>query len=108
MLIKKPGDIPSSEITPRRAYLNRRKFLAGAAAAAGAALVGGRELLKLGSGDQVLASTKLPNVVKSQYSTDERPNPYEHVTTYNNFYEFGTDKGDPVRNAGALVTQPWT
>ena len=108
MLIKKPGDVPSSEITPRQVYLNRRKFLAGAAAAAGAALVAGRELLKLGSGDQVLASTKLPNVVKSQYSTTEEQNSYEHITTYNNFYEFGTEKDDPARNAHTLVTKPWT
>jgi sulfoxide reductase catalytic subunit YedY len=47
-------------------------------------------------------------VVKSQYSTSEKQNPYEHVTTYNNFYEFGTDKGDPVQNAHTLVTRPWT
>src|SRR5688572_20546623 len=93
MLIKKPDDIPSSEITPRRTFLNRRKFLAGAAAAAGAALVAGRELLKLGAPeDEVSANTKLQNVIKSQYSTDEKPNPIEHLTTYNNFYEFGTDK----------------
>jgi sulfoxide reductase catalytic subunit YedY len=108
MLIKKPGDSPSSEITPRQVYVNRRKFLAGAAAAAGAALVAGRELLNLGSDDPVLANTKLQNVVKSQYSTSEKQNPYEHVTTYNNFYEFGTDKGDPVQNAHTLVTRPWT
>jgi len=108
MLIKKPGDIPSSKITPRQIYLNRRKFLAGAAAATGAALVAGRELLNLGSEDPVLANTKLQNVVKSQYSTSEKQNPYEHVTTYNNFYEFGTDKGDPVQNAHTLVTRPWT
>lgn len=108
MLIKKPNDIPYSEVTPRQIYLNRRKFLAGAAAAAGAALVAGRELLKLGSDDQVLAGTKLQNLVKSQYSTSEEQNPYEHIATYNNFYEFGTEKDDPARNAHTLVTRPWT
>lgn len=109
MLTKKPGDIRSSEITPQKIYLNRRKFLAGAAAATGAALIGGRELLKLVSPtDQVLAGTKLQNVIKSQYSTTEKQNAYEHVTSYNNFYEFGTDKGDPARNAKDFVTRPWT
>jgi sulfoxide reductase catalytic subunit YedY len=108
MLIKKSGIIPSSEITPRRVYLSRRKFLAGAAVVGGAAVIGGRELLRLGSSDQnVLAGTKLGTLIKSPYSTDEKQTPYKDVTTYNNFYEFGTDKGDPASNAHTLVTHPW-
>jgi methionine sulfoxide reductase catalytic subunit len=109
MLIKKSRSIPSSEITPRKVYLSRRKFLAGAAAVGGAAVIGGRELLRLGSSDQtVLAGTKLGPLIKSAYSTDEKQTRYNDVTTYNNFYEFGTDKGDPAKNAHTLVTHPWS
>ena len=51
---------------------------------------------------------KLPNVRKSQYSTSETPNSFDDITTYNNFYEFGTDKDDPAANARRFVTRPWT
>jgi methionine sulfoxide reductase catalytic subunit len=108
MLIKKSSEIPSSEITPQKVYLNRRKFLAGAAAAAGAALVAGRHLLRNSSDSNVLAGSKLGNIVKSQYSTTEEVTAEKYVTSYNNFYEFGTDKGDPVVNARDFVTRPWT
>ena len=109
MLIKKSGEIPSSEITPRRVYVSRRKFLAGAAIAGGAALVGGRELLNLISpSSEAMAGSKLGNLVKSQFSTDETQTSYQNATNYNNFYEFGTDKDDPARNAHTLITQPWT
>src|SRR5579872_4103679 len=95
MLIKKPGDIRYSEITPKPLYLDRRKFLA----AIPAALIGGRALR---------AGTKLPNVGKSPLSTTETPNSYQDVTSYNNFYEFGTAKNDPVKNAQHFKTSPWT
>src|SRR4051812_46448978 len=109
MLIKKSGEIPSSEITPRRVYVNRRKFLAGAAMAGGAALIGGRELFNLVSPrSEVMAGAKLGNLVKSQFSTDEKQASYQDATSYNNFYEFGTNKDDPARNAHTLITQPWT
>ena len=110
MLIKKSGNIPSSEITPRSVYLNRRRFLAGAAAATGAALLGGRELINLASPEGVVLAdgTKLQNIVPSKYSTSEKQTPYKDVTTYNNFYEFGTDKSDPSQNAHTLVTRPWS
>ncbi|MCI0352071.1 MAG: protein-methionine-sulfoxide reductase catalytic subunit MsrP [Acidobacteriales bacterium] len=109
MLIKKPNDIPSSEITPRRVYLSRRTFLAGGAAAVGAALVAGRQLFNSGSSDSsVLASSSLGTLGKSPYSTTEEPTAAKYVTNYNNFYEFGTDKDDPVRNAKDFVTRPWS
>src|SRR5262245_31753034 len=109
MLIKKSSDIPSSEITPQKVYFNRREFLAGAAAAAGAALVAGRHLLNTNSSaSNVLAGSKLGNIGKSQYSTTEEVTAEKYVTSYNNFYEFGTDKGDPVVNARDFVTRPWT
>src|SRR5262249_12649654 len=108
MLIKKSSDIPSSEITPQKVYLNRRMFLAGASAAAGAALVSGRQLLAKSSGSKVLGRSQLGNIGKSQYSTTEEVTAEKYVTSYNNFYEFGTDKGDPVVNARDFVTRPWT
>jgi sulfoxide reductase catalytic subunit YedY len=77
-----------SEVTPRRFYLNRRSFLAGALAAPAAA-------------------GRLNVAAKSRFSTTETPTPYKDVTTYNNFYEFGTDKSEPARLAHTLITSPW-
>jgi sulfoxide reductase catalytic subunit YedY len=108
MLIKKPPDIKSAEITPKEVYLNRRQFIAGASglvAAAGAALSG---LNGVGGLAPAIAGEKLPNVKKSQYSTDEKQNSFKDITTYNNFYELGVDKGDPAQNAKYLTTRPWT
>ena len=96
MLIKKPADIRYSEITPRSIYLNRRKFLAGVPAA----FLGARKLLRAGD--------KLPNLVKSPFSTTEKANSYNDVTHYNNFYEFGTSKQQPAQNATNFKTSPWT
>jgi sulfoxide reductase catalytic subunit YedY len=107
MLIKKLADIPSSEITPKSAYLNRRRFL-GAATAAGVALVEGPRLLNLISPPTTaMASTKLNGLIKSPFSTSEPETPFDDVTHYNNFYEFGTGKGDPARNAQNFKTSPW-
>jgi methionine sulfoxide reductase catalytic subunit len=107
MLIRKPSDISSSEITPKQDYLNRRAFMRGAAA--GAAVLAGEQVLRgvLHPG-RVQAAEKLATV-KSQYSlTGETPTSYEDITHYNNFYEFGVDKGDPAKNSGSLKTRPWT
>ena len=108
MLIGKPHDIPSSEITPRSMYLNRRKFLAGAAAAGAVALAGraAGELLRPGlvSAD----GAKLNVTVKSPFSTTEKMTSLEDITHYNNYYEFGTDKYSPAKNAQALRTRPWS
>ena len=95
MLIKKPTDIRYSEITPKHIYMNRRNFLAGVPAA----FLGARELL---------AGTKLPNVQKSKYTVGEKQNSYQDVSTYNNYYEFGTDKSDPAQYAKNFKTAPWT
>ena len=86
------SDIPSSEITPESAYINRRKFL-GASAGIGAAAFLTRDPL-----------------AASPVSTrqEEEPNTWEEITSHNNFYEFGLDKKDPSRNAHTLVTEPWT
>jgi sulfoxide reductase catalytic subunit YedY len=96
MILKKPAEIPYSLVTPKSVYLTRRRLLASATAALGFA-----------SGVSVAAATKL-NAVKSPFSTTEKPTPFEDVTTYNNFYEFGTEKSDPSRNAKNFRTIPWT
>jgi methionine sulfoxide reductase catalytic subunit len=103
MLIKKTADLRYSEITPKAVYLNRRKFLAGVPAA----LLAGRELLS--PGNRALAGTKLPALAHSPLSTTtDKPNSYNDVTHYNNFYEFGTDKSQPAVAAKNFKTSPWT
>ena len=101
MLIRRPPKISEGEVTPYELYLNRRKFIGQAgrlallaavtpSALAGCDLHGGKaEAAEAGPQEDALT-------------------PYEDVTTYNNFYEFGTGKADPARNAGSLVTRPWT
>ena len=96
MPIPKHGDIPSSEVTPKAVYLNRRAFLAGVPAA-------------LLSTRSARAGAKLPNLVKSPLTTTgEKTTPYNDVTTYNNFYEFGTQKELPALLAKNFKTSPWT
>ncbi|HWS17708.1 MAG TPA: molybdopterin-dependent oxidoreductase, partial [Candidatus Elarobacter sp.] len=109
MLIKKTGDIPSSEITPKTAYLSRRKFIAGAAAA-GAALAGGFYLREhVGTATTVHAEgMKLSGIVKSPLSTSETPTSLKDITNYNNYYEFSTDKYEPNGLSKNFKTRPWT
>lgn len=84
------NDLTWSDVTPKSLWLDRRAVLGGLGAAA-------------------LASPALAKIeaAKSPFSTDETPNTFEEITTYNNFYEFGTDKGDPAAYASALTTDPW-
>ena len=102
MLIHKPADVLPSEITPRSLFERRRDFLA----RSGAGLVAGAALWH-GLPGAARASTRLQSV-PSALSTTEPLTEREAVTTYNNFYEFGTDKADPARNAHTLKTRPWT
>ena len=104
MLIKNPADIKASEITPKELYLNRREFIK----SAGAAAVSFGALDMLGAPRQTRAGEKLPGIKKSPYSTNEKQNSFKDITTYNNFYELGVDKGDPAANAKYLITRPWT
>jgi len=106
MLIKKPSDIPYSEVTPKSLYMNRRKFLA-TAAAAGAGLAGAAIWEASRPSTPVLAATKYDNLVKSPLSTTEKITPMNDVTHYNNYYEFGTSKDDPAKNAQNFKTTPW-
>ena len=106
MLIKQAPDLRESEVTPRELYLKRREFI-GAAGATAAALATGVLAPGVALG-QNPAAQKLPNLKKSPFNTDEKVNSYRDVTTYNNFYEFGLDKGDPARHAHSLKPTPWT
>jgi len=108
MLIKKPADIKSSEITPKELYMNRRDFIksAGAVAVSAGATFAGLDIF--GRPQQARAGEKLPNIKKSPYSTDEKKNSFKDITSYNNFYELGIDKGDPAANAKYLITRPWS
>jgi sulfoxide reductase catalytic subunit YedY len=112
MLIGKPPDIPSSAITPQDQYLNRRRFLRGAVSGAvtlGAAALGADRLAEVFSPRiRALAGTKLETIKSPLTTTGEELTSYMAVTTYNNFYEFGVDKGAPSKNAGGLPTRPWT
>jgi methionine sulfoxide reductase catalytic subunit len=104
MLIRKAPDVRSSEITPKDVYLRRREFLQASAAAMVAAGFGA-----LPGVSEAQARVKLKGPIKkSSFSTTEKVNLYEHVTSYNNFYEFGTDKTDPKANARNFKTTPWT
>src|SRR5229473_5800447 len=112
MLIKRPSDIRSSEITDRKLYLNRREFLqtATGAAAAGAAVLAGAGVVLEAAGQPAPHGRKLDNVRKSPLSAsaaDDKVNTWEQITTYNNYYEFGTDKDSPAEYAKSLKTEPW-
>ena len=108
MLIGKPSAIPSSEITPKAAYLNRRNFLAGAAIAGAAAVTGVAFRDLAWPALTVCANAKIDGLQKSSFSTTEKETPYKDVTNYNNFYEFSTDKYEPAGLAKNFKTRPWT
>jgi sulfoxide reductase catalytic subunit YedY len=97
MMIKRSADVRYSETTPKHLYLNRRSFLAGLPLA-GAALTAGN----------ALGGTTLDGIIKSPLSTTEKVTPYNDVTHYNNYYEFGTSKDQPASLAQKLKTSPWT
>ena len=108
MLLKRSPELKYSDITPREIYVNRRKFLYGMGLAGGLALAG-KSLADLVSPSlRAYANTKLNVAVKSPFSTSEKVTDYRNVTTYNNFYEFGTEKGDPAKNSQKFVTSPWS
>jgi len=92
MLIRNAPDLTENEVTDHGLYLRRREFIGGAAGLGLTGLAG-------------VASAAPLNYSKG-FSTTEKPTPKEDVTSYNNFYEFGVDKGDPAENAGKLKTRP--
>ncbi len=105
MLIKKAGDIRSSEITPKELYLNRRKFMTCLGATGAALLSRGF----LGPATAAAADDARLQFIKSNLSTQgEQLTPLKDITSYNNFYEFGTDKEDPSQYARNFRTRPWS
>jgi len=98
-------DLPSSEITAESLYLRRRDLLVGGAAAAT-----GAAFALAGCKPKAVAPTEpaLPGFNPGPFGTAEAQTPYKDITTYNNFYEFGTDKSDPAAHAHSLQTRPWT
>jgi sulfoxide reductase catalytic subunit YedY len=106
-----PDRIPSAEITPEAAYLDRRRFLREAGLfGAGALAVAAAGPLACGRGGEAGAATgdgAEADAGAAQVPPDVRT-PYETATSYNNFYEFGTDKEDPKANAGSLRPRPWS
>ena len=102
MLIKRRNDIAASEITDHRVYLDRRQFISQAAFGA----IAGSTALALPA--SAVAGAKLEGVVKSAYTLEDELTPVEDITSYNNFYEFGTDKGDPAKNSRDFMPRPWS
>ncbi|MBI4420799.1 MAG: protein-methionine-sulfoxide reductase catalytic subunit MsrP [Gemmatimonadetes bacterium] len=109
MLIKRPDDIKASEITPEDVYLNRRDFIGTAAVAVvvGKLFPDGQTVRRLDGQTSPPRLTVEPSS-RPAVQQDDKPTPYEAITTYNNFYEFGSDKSDPAQNAWTLKVRPWT
>lgn len=123
MLIKSRGpfDVKTSEITSESDFLNRRRIikamglgtaglLTGGASSLGLAASPTRELMMANAAQPGPAwlEAKLATTAPGKFSSSEPPTPYEYVTGYNNFYEFGTAKTDPAENAQSFVTDPWS
>ena len=102
MLIQRASDIPSSEITSETLYHNRREFIKTASAILGIAVA---ETIIPGTPTAFAAA--VPQA-KGRYDTTEKPNSFEDITNYNNYYEFGTDKADPAKNSKNFKPKPWS
>lgn len=98
-----PGGVRTAEITPRHTYAGRREFMAQSLAAIGAVGAG-----IFATGRQAFAGQRLQGIVRKANAQKETATSLKEITTYNNFYEFGTDKEDPANNAHTLRTRPWT
>ena len=106
MLLRRHAPIPSSEITDKKVYLRRREFIQAAALTTVGTAAG---VLGMDEAEaQSWPRTKIPGTIeKSGWGKGEKLNEYQDIATYNNFYEFGTEKGDPAVNANTLKTTPW-
>jgi sulfoxide reductase catalytic subunit YedY len=108
MLIRRKPELTYADVTPKSVYFNRRQIVR-AIGIAGAAVAGGKILSGLALPSQrVLATSKLTGLAKSSFSSTEKLTSYDDVTHYNNFYEFGTDKGDPAKKSQNFRTSPWS
>ena len=109
MIIKKPSDIKSSEITDERIFLNRRNFIR-------AGLLAGTTLATAGiyrfinpPPPKAVVTAEIQNIIKpTDFRTEEKLNTFEEITNYNNFYEFSTSKTSVARRAENFITRPWT
>jgi len=104
---QRPWAMRESEVTPESLYVRRREFLS--LGAAGALGIAGSSLsfaCDARAGDA--PAPTFGNLKRANLAGDEKPTPFSDVSTYNNYYEFGTDKSDPAANAGAFHTRPWT
>jgi sulfoxide reductase catalytic subunit YedY len=101
MLIKSGPDLRWSDVTPKPLYLRRREFIRAAAALAGGVAGVGADVLAQGKGQ------KLTNAKKTGWGQGEAATPYDAITTYNNFYELGSEKDDPSRHADSFKPRPW-
>jgi len=101
MIIKRADDVPSSEITPERDYLNRRDFLRRAGTGGVAFSVAAPQLL-------AACDRAAVDEAGGEVAGQETPNSWEEITSYNNFYEFGVDKEDPKANSAHFKPAPWT
>src|SRR5690242_20762397 len=108
MLIKSPADIPSSEITDKKVYLNRREFIRGVAGTTLATAAGAFAIEEVVRAQQPAAHGRKLATTPSSLSTNEAPNSWDHITTYNNFYEFGADYPDPAVYARDFKAEPWS
>lgn len=97
--------IAPSDITPQDAFHNRRAILASLLAAGATSAL---RTSPAAADPQATAATRLQYTRNAKYSVTEPPNKYEEITSYNNYYEFGTDKEDPKANSGSFNPEPWT
>lgn len=111
MLIRRSQNIieipHGSEITPRAIFESRRSFIRQLAVGS----IATASILELASQEAFAQSAALPKLAAKRnaaYVVTDKPTPYKDATTYNNYYEFGTDKSDPAQNAGTLKTRPWS
>jgi len=105
--IRNSSDLRYSAVTPEAIYRSRREFMR----TASAGLIGTAAGLTLGCGDAdatLGAQGALKSTRNARYVATDKPNTFEQISGYNNFYEFGLEKDDPARNAGRLKVQPWT
>ena len=105
MIIKRPADVRPSEITPERVYRTRRESLAGLAGTG--LLAAAPDVLAQALASAAGATPPLRYSPNARLSTAEKKNTWEEITSYNNFYEFGTGKSDPAANSRDFRTRPW-
>lgn len=110
--VRRPWELKESEITPEQLFHQRRCLIKAAAAAGIGAALPAHAMSARPPVEEVVdkkvGEAAIPNLIKTPYGKGLPLTDYEDVTSYNNFYELGTGKGTPARNAGSLRTRPWT